>query len=209
MTLDDMALEKIEKISQEIGDIPYKARKIFQKAVNDTSKVALKKEIESVRKRYAFSAGGNINLQEQIKRKSATYANPMSEIISRSAINRLSQFYVTPRRLSHGAGRPKTYRGKVLRQGSVKPQKGFMVRFKSGHEEFVHRIKGKEYAPGAARQYRVSRGLDLTKIAPVYSPATPSMVGKVWETGVREETAELLQKNIQIQIDKYLKARDG
>lgn len=201
--------QMIQEIADQIGGMQYKSRRIFQQSLNQTAKEAVELERDGVRKRYAFTAGGKINLYEQIRKKSATYATPMSEILSQSTANRLSWFYITPRTLAHGAGRPKMYRGKVLREGSVKPVKGFMVRFKSGHEEFVHRIEGQTYRDGPAKAYREANHLDVTKIAPVYSPATPSMAGKAWVLeGVREETAKLLRVNVQKNIDKFLKMRD-
>ncbi|MCI7419388.1 MAG: hypothetical protein MSS65_07260 [Clostridium sp.] len=204
--------DSIEKISKEIGGIEYKAKRIFQQAVNRTMTKAVEYEREAVRKRYVISAGGEIDLWKQIRKKSATYSNPVGQIISSSTMNRMSSFLVTPRRLAHGAGRPAAYRGKVLRDSPTEQVKGFMVRFRSGREEFVHRVDGKKYETPKLLAERLAKKLDPTKIEPLYSPATPFMAAKGWagdDSEVQKKTAELLEKNIRKQIDRFLKARDS
>lgn len=81
--------DSIEKISKEIGGIEYKAKRIFQQAVNRTMTKAVEYEREAVRKRYVISAGGEIDLWKQIRKKSATYSNPVGQIISSSTMNRM------------------------------------------------------------------------------------------------------------------------
>lgn len=204
--------DAIERISKEIGGIDYKAKRIFQQAVNITTKKAVDYTREAVRKRYVISAGGKIDLYKQIQKKAATYANPVGQIISSSKMNRMSSFYVTPRILAHGASRPRTYRGKVLRKSSMSDIDGFMVQFKNGHKEFVHRVEGKKYKTKSILRERLKKKLDPTKIEPVYSPATPFMTAKGWagnNAEVEKKTAKLLEKNIRKYMDKFLKARDG
>lgn len=218
----DFEKAAIARISKEIGDIPYKARRIFQLAVSDTTKAAEKLEKQAIKEEYHLgrSAGShNISLQKEVRKKAGTYANPVGEILSVSAMKRMNSYFVTPRKLAIGSGRPKVYKANSLRKNKPvafarsgpngRSDKAFMVQFPSGHKELVHKVYGETYKQEPYKSYRKSHGYELTKIEPVYSAATPFLVSKTWRKRVEAETGAILQKNIRKYIDQFLEVRDS
>lgn len=218
----DFEKDAIARISNEIGGIPYKARRIFQLAVSDTTKAVEKLEKKAIKEEYYIgrSAGShNINLPREIRKKAGTYANPVGEILVASAMKRMSSYFVSPKRLAIGAGRPKVYKGKAIRSNKAvsfartgpngRSDKAFMVQFPSGHKELVHKVWGETYKQEPYKSYRKRRGYELTKIEPVYSAATPFLASKMWKKNVEKEAGDLLQKNIRKYIDQFLSVRDS
>lgn len=190
-TADEVALKSI---SEAIGGISYKAPTILKDAVNATGKNALKKIRKKIEDKYDTSSK-KIDLQKALRRQSATYANPRTIITAVSPVLSLGYFNVNPRQVAHGRDRPAVYRGAVLK-GEQKElvfgkYKGFMVRFKSGHEDVVVRTPGS------------------SEIKTLKSPSVRSMTRTVYqEEGVEAETIMLLQKNLNRYIDRFLKARN-
>ena len=85
--------------------------------------------------------------------------------------------------------------------------KAFVARFASGHTAIVQRQAGKQYtsAGASARAEKYGRGVDMTKIKKLLSPAVPQMLGNA--EGVEAAQAlviELLDKELDKQIEKAL-----
>lgn len=203
----------LDRITKEIGGLAYKAPTILKEAANDTGKYALKLTLMEAEKRYDYNHA-KINLASEVRRKSATYANPRTVISVKSHMNKMIHFNVTPGRVANVSGRPDSYKGRVLRSSSMKTLydherggvKMFMVRFKKGGIQVVSRVPGKKYSSesGGKLKERMEKKLDTTKIDVVHAPSETHMFSKTW-SGVDAKVAEKLQQNTKRYINKFLK----
>lgn len=200
--------EALRKISDKIGNIPYKAPTILKDAANETGKMAMQRVQQGIRQRYVYKDSA-VRLKEHIKRKSATYQNPRTIIEARGTMNSMSDFVVTPRRLSRGANRAGPYAVHVLRSTSPvrMNERTFMVQFKSGHIAVVQRIPGKKYSDKYALE-REAKHLDVTKIKELKGPSIAHMASGVYHE-VEGEIGIRLQANIQKHIDRFMKRGTG
>lgn len=198
---DEMALQKI---SQEIGNLPYKAPTILKDVANATGKKALEQLRTEIRRQYVFKDSA-INLQESLRRKSASYANPRTIIDASGSMTSLSDYYVTPRRLSRGANRVGPYASHVLRSSAPDTlnERTFMVKFKSGHIAVVERIPGKRYSDANA-QKRIAAHLNTSKIEEKRSPSVAHMANRSFRE-IEEDVSIQLQNNMKKYIDRFMK----
>lgn len=201
---------QLQRITEEIGNIAYKAPTILKNAANATGKFAMKRINEGIEKEYDITSSA-VNLRESIKRKSATYANPYTTIKSHSPMTRMTDFYVSPRIPAIKGKRPNVYCGhvigtygnkKIVRNGI----KAFIVRFHSGHEALVYRVPGETYENKSKLRERQEKHMDTTRIDEVHSPAIPFMMLKMFRKHEKDIENEL-SKNVKKQIDSFLKRR--
>ncbi len=205
---------ELERITNELGGFAYKAPTILKDAANAAGKYAVKEALEAADRRYDYNHA-RINLANEVKRKSATYANPRTIIsVSSQHMNKMIHFNVTPGRVANVSGRPKVYRGRVLKNSSMKPLyehdrgnvKMFMVRFREGGIQVVSRIPGKRYssAKGGKLKERLSEKLDPTKIEVAYAPSDTHLFSRAFDD-VEEKVKEKLRNETKKQINKFLK----
>lgn len=199
----------LQKITDQIDGVWFKAPTILKNAANATGRYAMKQMIETSEHRYDYRVDG-ARLSEHLHRKSATYANPYSLIKVAGKMNPLTKFHVNPMKLSHGNTRPRIYAAHVLKghsdvalEGSKNKSKAFAVKFKSGHIAIVQRLYGETYKNP---EERVRKHLDPTKIVENKTVSPMHMASKVYDL---EEDAigKKLQHYTQMYIDKFMKAR--
>lgn len=204
VSADEKALRHITK---EIGDLAYKAPTILKEASNDTGKEAMKRMKSQIKKRYAFQHSA-ISLDEHLKRKSASYANPRTIIEVSGSMNSLADFIVTPRRLSRGNNRVGPYAAHVLSSQSPigMNRRTFMIRFDSGHIALVERIEGKKYSNQKKISERTAKKLDLTRIEEKRTVSIPHMASGAYDE-IEDDISVKLQENIQKYIERFNKQR--
>lgn len=185
--------EALERISRAIGGVSYKAPTILKDASNATGRYAMNRIFREIEKRYDYDDNA-IHLKEAIKRKSATYANPRTIIHARSTMNKLMNFHVSPRTVSVTGARPEVYKGHVLRGHGDKSVikdgfKGFIVRFKNGHEEMVARDSSSRYP-----------------VNTLFAPSETHMAKRGFEES-EEKIHQKLEQNLQKFTQKFLNSR--
>lgn len=205
--------EALHRITKAIGGFAYKAPAIMKDAANATGRYAMKLALKEAEKRYDYNHA-KINLAGEVRRKSATYANPRTVISVKSHMNKMIHFNVTPGRVANVSGRPAAYKGRVLKNSSMKDLydrerggvKMFMVRFKEGGIQMVSRVPGKTYSSGHGGKLkeRLAKKLDTTKIEVEYAPSETHMFSKAYD-GIDEKVAAKLQQNTKKYINKFLK----
>lgn len=204
----------LEQITNELGGFAYKAPTVLKDAANAAGKYAVKETIKAADRRYDYNHA-RINLANEVKRKSATYANPRTVIsVESQHMNKMIHFNVTPGRVANASGRPKVYKGRVLKSSSMKPLydhdrgnvKMFMVRFSRGGIQVVSRVPGERYSSssGGKLKERVDAKLDPTRIEVEYAPSDTHMFSRAFDD-VRENVGEKLQIETKKQINKFLK----
>ncbi len=203
----------LERITNELGGFAYKAPTALKNAANAAGRYAVKEALKAADRRYDYNHA-RINLANEVKRKTATYANPRTIISVSSHMNKMIHFNVTPGRVANASGRPKVYRGRVLKSSSMKPlydhdrgnAKMFMVRFRQGGIQVVSRVPGERYssAKGGKLKERLSKKLDPTKIEVEYAPSDTHMFSRAFDD-VEENVSEKLRNETKKQINKVLK----
>jgi hypothetical protein len=206
--------EALKKITEEIGNLPYKAPNILRDASNETGKYAMKRLQEGIRERYVYKDSA-INLKEHLRRKSASYQNPRTIINAVGSMTDITDFEVSPRRLSRGANRVGPYTAHVVRSHSpvTMSNRTFMVQFENGHIALVKRVPGKQYSKEHIHKRRYSERLkrytlDTTKIEAEKSPSVSHMSNVVYGEN-EDEIGARLQRNLKKHTDKFIKRSNG
>ncbi len=188
-----------EEIIKELDGAWYKKDTILKDASNAAGKYAMKKLKTGIEKRYDYDKE-KIKPEEQLTRKSATYANPRTIINVSGYRNEMVRFTVTPDTLAYGKNRPDAYAARVLAKSSLMEvlenrergySKAFMVRFKSGHKSLVQRKLDED----KSRKVKTVNALSVTHMA--------KGAFRVEESDITEKLQFYVQKN----IDKYMKKR--
>lgn len=193
--VEDNALKSIE---QKLGDLSSKAPTVMKKAVNETAKQARKQLASEAQKKYAVKSG---SFNKAMKIKNATVRKPEAIITATGQVQELRDFKVSTNRYATGADRPNLTKGKVLKNGSLKPLevggvKAFITKFRSGHVAVVQRVPGKKMKSNPKKEF----------IKKLLSPSIPTMIGneeKVYGI-VEPDIAENLKANINKHIQALL-----
>lgn len=203
---------QLQRITEEIGNIAYKAPTILKNASNATGKFAMKRIKEGIDKRYDITSSEEIDLENTIRRKSANYAHPETVINSQSPMTNMTAFYVSPRIAALKGKRPRVYMGHAVRITGNKKlihkgSKAFIVRFGNRHHDnLVYRVPGEVYTNKQKLAERRKKKLDITKIMTFKTAAVPFMVSKMFRDN-EKDIAKNLDENVRKEIDRFLKRR--
>ena len=197
----DEGLEKILRSLQKLPD-QLTAPQVLQKALNTTARKARTRLIKEAGKRYALSKPEVLKTESKVENSTS---DTSATIISKGSMRDIMDFLTQPNSDTAAAAQ-------VLNSSSMSPlesngMKAFVARFASGHTAIVQRQAGKQYtsAGASARAEKYGRGVDMTKIKKLLSPAVPQMLGNA--EGVEAAQAlviELLDKELDKQIEKAL-----
>lgn len=197
----DEGLEKILRSLQKLPD-QLAAPQVLQKALNTTARKARTRLIKEAGKRYALSKPEVLKAESKVENSTS---DTSATIISKGSMRDIMDFLTQPNSDTAAAAQ-------VLNSSSMSPlesngMKAFVARFTSGHTAIVQRQAGKQYtsAGASARAEKYGRGVDMTKIKKLLSPAVPQMLGNA--EGVEAAQAlviELLDKELDKQIEKAL-----
>ena len=197
----DEGLEKILRSLQKLPD-QLAAPQVLQKALNTTARKARTRLIKEAGKRYALSKPEVLKTESKVENSTS---DTSATIISKGSMRDIMDFLTQPNSDTAAAAQ-------VLNSSSMSPlesngMKAFVARFASGHTAIVQRQAGKQYtsAGASARAEKYGRGVDMTKIKKLLSPAVPQMLGNA--EGVEAAQAlviELLDKELDKQIENAL-----
>lgn len=198
----DEGLEKILRSLQKLPD-QLAAPQVLQKALNTTARKARTRLVKEAGKRYALSKPEVLKTESKVENSTS---DTSATIISKGSMRDIMDFLTQPNSDTAAAA------AQVLNSSSMSPlesngMKAFVARFASGHTAIVQRQAGKQYtsAGASARAEKYGRGVDMTKIKKLLSPAVPQMLGNA--EGVEAAQAlviELLDKELDKQIEKAL-----
>lgn len=194
-------LSGIERIEEALNGMENKTPSVLKSALNATAKEARKELANKAKKTYAVKISG---FNKTMKIKNATVGKMEAVIKARGEAMELGQFRASPFKVTNGADRPESMKGKVMTAHQMKALvksdvKAFVVKFKSGHVAVVERVPGKKMKSNPKKEF-------LKKLL---SPSIPQMVGNEKEVygEIRPKIDQLLQENISRQIDRILGGR--
>lgn len=227
---DDLTIELVgeKEVAKALGSIPQKAPLVIRNVVNETAKDARKVMIREAKKRYALNSKGRRHLNDLQIRQKARVSDLGAELHiggpsqKKQMRNDLGYFKTVPNRPYMGvdvANAPAVFRGKVLKNGSMKKltgqgnlSKGFLVKFTNSttadanHIGMVQRIVGSSGGPEktrtGARRWRNAQG-NVEQIVTMGSPSAAAMHHVIWQQ-VEPDVQDTLEKKLEESIQKTL-----
>lgn len=217
-----ITVDGLDTVANALGDLKRKTPAATKVAINATAREARKLMIAKAKARYAVNAAGQRHLKDLVQRKKATNTSLTAELHIEKMRNDLGYFRTNPAYPTHYTGRnwvmgPDVWKGKVLKESSLKPlpgdgarSKAFLAEFKSGHIGMVQRVKGSSSKHTVTEKgyprWRNSEG-NVEKLQTVGSPSAAAMHRVVWHE-VEPDVEAFLQERLDLQVQKVLaKAR--
>lgn len=199
---------EIQRISQELGDLHAKAPQVLANALNATGRRASTLIKNAIKKRYTY--GRKDKLKDIALSQKASKANPSATISVTSDAPHLSDFKIEPKQPSssdYGAVKAQVFKSGNMTAIEGNGVKAFIARFSNGKVAVVQRVPGQRYKSASAlskRLQKYGKSADPTRIKAFYGPRVTSMAKTVYEDGIDEEIASILQDNIRKQIAKTI-----
>ena len=200
-------MEGLDEIEAALGMTKDKSKMVLRTAINNTAKQAEKLMTKETKSRYKYKSGKVADIRKANEIKKAKASNMVATITAKGPANELLDFVVKPNTyFPGGRGAPKWVKAKGRRNSKLSnvakfpsatgdKYKGFIVKFKSGHLAMVERVPGK---PMKGKPHKEA-------LESLYSIATPKMEEVAYKAEVEPDMYDLLMKNIQTQIQRYLK----
>ena len=197
-------MDDLTRIEAALGMMKDKSKMVLRTAINNTAKQTVNLLADEANKQYYIT---KTKVKKTITTKKATAGNLVALITSAEPVNELYDFKVSPRTYIRGGGVPGGYKGNVRRDKSaskliLKPgvsgdkYRAFVVKYQSGHITVGQRVPGKRMKSKPEKEF----------VKSLLSPSTPNILG--YEQGVygvvEPQMYDMLQKNIQTQILRYL-----
>ncbi|MCD7862864.1 MAG: phage tail protein [Lachnospiraceae bacterium] len=197
-------MENLTEIEAALGMMKDKSKMVLRTAINNTAKETVTLLVDEVSREYYYKKS---DARKTITTKKATTSSLQAIINSSGPVNELYDFKVNPKAY-RPKNRPKAdHKGNVRRDRDpsylyLKPgasrdkYKAFVVKYSSGHITIAQRVPGQRMKSDPSKE----------AIKTLLSPSVPNMLG--YEQGVygivNPQMYDLLQKNIQEQIQRYL-----
>lgn len=198
-------MDSLKEIEAALGMARDKSKLVLKAAINDTAKQTEKGMVEETNEKYHFKGKGAIRKSNSIKK--AKTSTLMATIEAAGRASNLLDLHVLPRKYYPGGrGAPRQVKANVLRGTSPKRMalynnsakdlyKAFVVKFKNGHLALVERVPGKKMKEKPWKQ----------AIRALYSLSVPKAEEVVYKEVLEEDVHDLLLKNIQEQIKRFVK----
>lgn len=224
MSLINMEIEGLEGINEALGDLAKRSPQAAKVAINATAREGRKLMIKEVRARYALEQAGLKHVKELKQTKRATNTNLRAELRINTPRNDLAYFKHSPDSVFTGQDvftrSPKYYKGKVLKESSLKDlsgdsdskySKGFLLKFKSGHVGMVQRVIGSSSkntvtARGAPRW--ASKNGKIEKLRTMSSPSISAMHHIAFER-VEDKLVKYFRERLDKQVQSVLERYSG
>ena len=199
-------MQDLTKIEAALGMAKDKSKTVLRSAINQTAKETVSLLVDEAGKEYYIKNKSSIG--KTLNRKKATVGDLTAVITSTGKTTELYDFRVSPRSYSPkhrpaGGHTANVKVGNPAKHLYLKPDasgdkyKAFIVKFKNGHKSVAQRVPGTEMESSSGRE----------AIKTLRSTSIPAMLGN--EEGVyrvvNPKIQDMLQKNIQEQIQRFLK----
>lgn len=203
----DINMDDLTEIERALGMAKDKSKMVLRTAINNTAKELYVKVPNEAKKKYKYLSGTVSDMREANEPlQKATVRKLYVVFRAKGTVNELLDFTVKPRNYYPGSvGAPKWVKSKVLRSGrlqgvALRPEaagdkyKTFVVKYESGHLAVAQRVPGSHMKGNPAKE----------AIKSLTSPSVPKMEEIVYNDELADKMFDLLQRNIQTQIERYL-----
>lgn len=215
-----ITLDGLEDVSRALGSLKNKTPAAAKVAINAAARQARKSMIAAAKARYAVNSRGLKHLKVLKQKKRATNADLSAMLHIKTMRNDLGYFKTSPPVPTHFTGTawrqgPGVWKGKVLKNSSMKPlpgsgnkAKAFLAEFRNGHVGMVQRVAGSdsghETTKSGAPRWRNSKG-KVEKLVTLGSPSATAMHRRIWldvEPEVEAYLINRLEEQVQIILDR-------
>lgn len=197
-------MEELTRIEAALGMTRDKAKMVLRTAINNTAKQTVSLLTDEASRQYYISKA---KVKKTLNTKKATAGTLTAIVTSEEPVNELYDFKVRPKAFNPrnrpiaghkgNVRRDKPAGSLILKPGAAGDQyKAFVVKYQSGHITVGQRVPGKRMKSKPEKEF----------VKTLLSSSTPNMLG--YEEGVygvvEPQIYDILQKNIQAQILRYL-----
>ena len=180
---------------------------VLRSAINNAAKQTEDRMVTEAKTRYRYKRATKGDIREANEIKKARTSNMEAVIKATGATNELLDFRVKPSTyFPGGVGAPRMVYAKTLKDSSFKPvvlklgatgdkYKGFVIQYQNGHRALAQRVPGKKMKSKPWKE----------AVKSLLSLSTPKMEEKVYDEKISSDMYDVLQKNIQEQILRYMR----
>lgn len=202
-------MEDLLKIESALNMARDKSKMVLRNAINNTAKQTESRMADEAKDRYRYKKGSKADIRKANSIEKASAGKLSSTIRAEGPVNELLDFHVQPKTYYPGGrGAPKWIKARVLRTSkfsriALRPEaagdkyKGFVVKYPTGHMALAQRV------PGLRMKSRPDKKKE--RIRSLLSISTPKMEETVYREEVSKGMYDLLEKNIEEQMKRFLK----
>ena len=199
-------MEDLTRIEAALGMMKDKSKMVLRTAINNAAKQTEDRMVSEAKGRYRYKNGRKGDIREANDIKKAKVSSLSATITATGPVNELLDFHVKPSTYFPGSkGAPKWIKARALRESKLQnialfpsaagdKYKAFVIKYKSGHLALAQRVPGQ----------RMKSKPHKEAVKSLLSIATPKMEEVVYKTEIDHDMYDILQRNIQEQIIRYL-----
>ena len=203
-------MEGLHKIESDLGMMRDKSSLVLRAAINNTAKEVTNEMVEGAHKKYIYKKT-KADIKKANTVKKATVGRLESNISAVGPLNELLDFRVSPSTYFPGSkGAPRWIKARAKRDEpfqriALRPTaagdkyKAFVVKYKSGHYALAQRVPGK----------RMNSKPWKEAVKSLLSLSVPKMEAISYDENLEGNVDDILAKNIEQQIEKFLKYKEG
>lgn len=200
-------MQGLTEIESALGMAKDKSKMVLRSAINNAAKQTENRMVTEAKTRYRYKKATKGDIREANEIKKARTSNMEAVIKATGATNELLDFRVKPSTyFPGGVGAPRMVYAKTLKDSSFKPvvlkpgatgdkYKGFVIQYQNGHRALAQRVPGKKMKSKPWKE----------AVKSLLSLSTPKMEEKVYDEKISSDMYDVLQKNIQEQILRYMR----
>ena len=198
-------MDGLEEIEAALGKAKDKSKYVLRAAINNSAKEVEKRMAMGAGKRYARQQGGMRPYRAVNTIKKAKIGNLAAIIEVRDKPSELYDYKMNDRTYYPGSkGAPSWIKAKQLKSSRLKKlsaqtsgsdkHKAFVVRYHSGHLAIAERVPGTHMKGKPEKE----------AIRSLYATSKPKAEEIVFKKTIDPDMYDLLIRNIQVQIDRFL-----
>ena len=198
-------MDGLEEIEAALGKAKDKSKYVLRAAINESAKEVEKRMAKGAGQRYARQKGGMRPYREVTTIKKAKIGTLAAIIEVKDRPSELYDYKMNDRTYYPGSkGAPSWIKAKQLKSSRLKKllaqstgtdkHKAFVVKYHSGHLAIAERV------PGTHMKGRPEK----EAIRSLYATSKPKAEEKVFKTSIDPEMYDILMRNIQTQIERFL-----
>ena len=199
-------MDDLMEIESALGKAKDKSKMVLKTAINNAAKQTENSMVDKTKAKYRYKRGTKGDIRAANTVHKAKVSNMAASIEAKGRVNEFLSFYVRPSAyFPGGKGAPKWVKARVLRRSAfhkiaLRPEasgdkyKAFVIQYHSGHQALAQRVPGKKMSSKPKKEF----------VKSLLSVSTPKMEETVYKEEIDEDMYDLLQRNIQEQIQRFL-----
>ena len=200
-------MEDLTEIEAALGKTKDKSKMVLKTAINNAAKQIENSMVDKAKAKYHYKKGNKGDIRKANTVKKANIGKLEATVEAKGDVNELLDFQVKPRDyFPKGEYIPewvkaRALRGSKLTKVALRPNargdkyKAFVIRYNSGHLALAQRVPGKRMKSKPNRE----------AVKSLLSISIPKMEETVYRAEIEEDMHDILMRNIEEQIQRFLK----